>query len=253
MRNKLLVFGCAFLVLLNTLSVQGATISGHITGNVEKQLKVFYPFNDFTTVRIIQEKSLVNLDSTNKFAFELSIVQPVFITLYIDYNPVDLFVDNNSDLFVEIHLDSIKKDGHNNWLNITGKYSCGNLYFNEYNFYPSTKYSGVTDFFSSLKSHNLCYIKSGIDNLVNSELRPFDSLFSEKKIDSTFCKIISKNIQALLYFEIIRHPLTSFDERKQMPISEITNLVDWLFSKCDPLDPDLFRGLTSTLYTDYFF
>lgn len=235
------------------MSVQGATISGHITGNVEKQLKVFYPFNDFTTVRIIQEKSLVNLDSKNKFAFQINIAKPTFITLYIDYNPIDLFVDNNSDLFVEIHLDSIKKDGHNNWLNITGKYSRGNLYFNEYNFYPSTKYSGVTDFFSSVKNYKLSYLKSSIDSLVNNELRPFDSLFSEKQIDSTFWKIISKNIQALLYFEIIRHPLTSFDERKKMPVSEITNLVDWLFTKCNPLDPDLFRGLISTLYTDHFF
>ncbi len=128
-----------FLLLFNA-NAKAATISGYVSGNNEKQIRVFYPFNEFTTVQfLLQEKSLIDLDSSGKFTVQLDIAHPTFIKLYIDYNPVDLFVDNNSNLLVEIHLDSITKDSHKGWLNIKGEHAQGNLYFNEYNFDPHTE------------------------------------------------------------------------------------------------------------------
>jgi hypothetical protein len=254
MKEKIRCIVCTLFLVLSAGNIMAATISGHVTGNTEKQLNVFYPFNGFTTVWfLLQEKSLVDLDTSNNFTVRLSINRPGFITLYIDYNPVDLFVDDSSDLFIEIHLDSIKGVSHKNWLGIKGKYAPGNLYFNEYNFYPHTKYAGVIDFFSQVDKFELSYLRKSIDSLVNEETGHFDSLLHNKDIDSSFWNIVSKNIQSLLYHEIIRHALTDFDKREIMSASAIASLLNWMFTKCNPLDPDLLYGVQSTLYTTYFF
>ena len=131
------------ILLFPFLASSQCKISGSVTGNVEKRLTVFYPFNGFSNSLVPQDKSSIYVDSVGKFSFKLDLETPTFITLFIDNNPIWLIVDNKSHLQIKIHLDSIQRGNHQNWLSITGKNSRGNLYFNEYNFDPYTKYLSV--------------------------------------------------------------------------------------------------------------
>ena len=95
------------ILLFPFLASSQCKISGSVTGNVEKRLTVFYPFNGFSNSLVPQDKSSIYVDSVGKFSFKLDLETPTFITLFIDNNPIWLIVDNKSHLQIKIHLDSI--------------------------------------------------------------------------------------------------------------------------------------------------
>lgn len=239
-------------MLLPFIASSQCKISGCVTGNLEKRLSVFYPFNGFSNSFVPQDKSDIYLDSAGRFSFKLDLETPTFITLFIDNNPIWLIVDNKSELHIQIHLDSIKKDNHQNWLSITGKNSKGNLYFNEYNFDPYTKYSGIENIFSNLNLNKNILIQK-IDYIIDSELVRFNELYKKKNIDQSFYKIISKNIQALIYLEVLRNPLRNKHIINQLSLDEINHLIGVIFERCNPLDIILTKGLSTNFYISEYY
>jgi thiol-disulfide isomerase/thioredoxin len=225
-------------------------ITGQVLHTKEKELYIYYPINGFGNTNVLQSKSIVKIDSFNQFRFQLGIDSPAFITLSVKNEPVWLMINKDDTLSITINLDSVSKNS--NWLTIKGKNSQGHLYFNRYNFSPFDKYVAIKEIFNDI-SFNKDNIIQVLLNTINKELRPLDSLFTFKIIDSIYYKTVRKSLEANFFTEAISNFLKRAGTNNFYNFHQSDSIINQIFKICNPADIILRKGLQTNYYFDDYF
>lgn len=185
------------LFLISTVTNGKSLLIGNIKNSESNTIIVYSYTNGFYKDVIFKPDETVALDKKGNFKKELLIQNPCFIKIQFGFKQLYIFFSPNDTVEVHVDISKYEENSIGKAVNFRGANSSGNLYFNELNYFPSTKFIIYKKIIDSLKFHenlNFNYLEEALNKVTNK----FDTLFARKQITDKFYNLAVPSLKLSL-------------------------------------------------------
>jgi thiol-disulfide isomerase/thioredoxin len=243
------------LFLLNFfLEAHGeATIKGKILGWKNEDVSINLPVNGFSNYNIKIFDYKILLDSNHFFVKSIQIEDPLFVTLNVGNNVIWLLLSPNDSLNLQIDIRNISAAPNNSWLIVKGNNAAGQMYFNEFNYYPINKLLPVINYFNNKYQLNHSDVIKFTRQYIEKSISGFDSLLKNNKISKIFYDISSLSVKAAIVSEVMKRYTRPSKLIENASFHFLDSVRNSVLSIVDHTDTLLFKGLLTYLYIEDFY
>lgn len=246
--NKLLS-GILLFLFFTPDSFSQCVIRGNLLDyKGDSVMRISKPINNLFSRPILHEHNNVILKD-GKFNVDVKCNKPVFTMLNFSGFVLNIVASPGDSIDVNIDYSQYKYTRKITFT-FSGPNAAGHQLFNEYNSNPASKYEKI---WSILKTSDRDHFINDIRYEINNQLRPFDILYTNKKIDSGFYNLVTSTIKTSLLYEAIRRVTDKTLKNILFSDSERVVIGSQLFEIFPPFDNNLYYGLYSYSYTDSYF